>query len=109
MQIKTLPQLEAFLKTRIPTREALFVGQLGLRRAKYFMELLGNPQNKLRVIHIAGTSGKGSTAHLASHLLQSQGFSVGLSISPHVFDVRERMQINNQLPSEKLILKYLLK
>ncbi len=106
MQIKTLPQLEAFLKTRIPTREALFVGQLGLRRAKYFMELLGNPQNKLRVIHIAGTSGKGSTAHLASHLLQSQGFSVGLSISPHVFDVRERMQINNQLPSEKLILKY---
>ena len=106
MQIKTLTQFEAYLKTRIPTREALFVGQLGLKRAKYFMKLLGNPQNQIKVIHIAGTSGKGSTAYLASHLLQSQGFRVGLSISPHIFDIRERIQINNQLPSEKLLFKY---
>lgn len=70
------------------------------------MRLLGNPQNKLRVIHIAGTSGKGSTAYLTSHLLQSQGFRVGLSISPHIFDIRERIQINNKFPTEKLILKY---
>ena len=82
------------------------MGDIGLRRAKYFMKLLKNPQNKIRVIHIAGTSGKGSTAHLISHILQSQGFSVGLSISPHVFDIRERMQINNQLANEKLVLKY---
>jgi dihydrofolate synthase / folylpolyglutamate synthase len=106
MQIKTLPQFEAYLKTRIPTREALFVGDLGLQRAKYFMRLLGNPQNKTRVIHIAGTSGKGSTAYLTSRLLQSQGFRVGLSISPHVFDIRERIQIDNQLPTKKMILKY---
>ncbi len=106
MQIKTLSQFEAYLKTRIPTREALFVGDLGLQRAKYFMRLLGNPQNKLKVIHIAGTSGKGSTAYLTSQLLQSQGFRVGLSISPHIFDIRERIQINNQLPTEKLILGY---
>lgn len=106
MKIKTLDQLEAFLETRIPTRETLFMGDLGLKRAKYLMKLLGNPQNKIRVIHVAGTSGKGSTTHLVSHLLQSQGFKVGMSISPHVFDIRERMQINNQLPSEKLVLKY---
>lgn len=106
MQIKTLSQFEAYLKTRIPTREALFVGDLGLQRAKYFMRLLGNPQNKLKVIHIAGTSGKGSTAYLTSQLLQSQGFQVGLSISPHIFDIRERIQIDNKLPAEKLILGY---
>lgn len=106
MKINSLAQFEDFLQSRIPTRTALFMGNIGLKRAKFFMKLLGNPQNKLRVIHIAGTSGKGSTAHLTSHILQSQGFSVGLSISPHVFDIRERMQINNSLPSEKLILKY---
>ncbi|NTV41602.1 MAG: hypothetical protein HGA61_05025 [Candidatus Moranbacteria bacterium] len=106
MEIRTLSQFEAFLKTRIPTREALFVGDLGLKRAKYFMHLLNNPQNKLKVIHIAGTSGKGSTAYLTSHLLQSQGFRVGLSISPHIFDIRERIQIDNRLPTEKMILKY---
>jgi len=106
MQIKTLLQFEAYLKTRIPNREALFVGDLGLQRAKYFMRLVGNPQNKLKVIHIAGTSGKGSTAYLTSRLLQSQGFRVGLSISPHIFDIRERIQIDNQLPTEKMILRY---
>ncbi|HAS00082.1 MAG: bifunctional folylpolyglutamate synthase/ dihydrofolate synthase [Candidatus Moranbacteria bacterium GW2011_GWC2_37_73] len=106
MKITTLEQFEDFLLTRIPTREALFMGDIGLKRAKYFMKLLGNPQNKIKVIHIAGTSGKGSTAHLTSHILQSQEFSVGMSISPHIFDIRERMQINNQLPNEKLILKY---
>lgn len=82
------------------------MGNIGLERAKHFVKLLGNPQDKIKVIHIAGTSGKGSTAHLMSHILKSQGFSVGLSISPHIFDIRERMQVNNALPSEKLILKY---
>ena len=106
MKIKTLQQFEAFLQTRIPTREALFMGDIGLQRAKFFMRQLGNPQNKIKVIHIAGTSGKGSTAYLTSHLLQSQGFKVGLSISPHVFDIRERTQIDSKLPNEKLILKY---
>lgn len=106
MKITTLPQFEAFLKTRIPSREALFMGSIGLDRSKHFLKLLGNPQNKIKVIHIAGTSGKGSTACLTSHILQSQGLSVGLSISPHIFDIRERMQINNKLPDKKLILKY---
>ncbi|EKE20374.1 MAG: hypothetical protein ACD_8C00010G0003 [uncultured bacterium] len=106
MEIKNLAEFEDFLKSRIPTRADLFMGDIGLRRAKHFMKLIGNPQNEIKVIHIAGTSGKGSTAHLTSHILASQGFSVGLSISPHVFDIRERMQINDQLPNEKMVLKY---
>lgn len=106
MKINDLQQFEDFLKTRIPSREALFMGDIGLKRARYFMKLLGNPQNKLKVVHVAGTSGKGSTAYLTSHILQSQGFKVGLSISPHIFDIRERMQIDNALPDKKLVLKY---
>jgi dihydrofolate synthase/folylpolyglutamate synthase len=98
MKIKSLAQFETFLKTRIPMRADLFMGDIGLKRAKFFMKMLGNPQNKIKVIHIAGTSGKGSTAHLTSKILESQGFSVGLSISPHVFDIRERMQVLRSLP-----------
>ena len=72
-----------------------------LARPKYLLKLLGNPQEKLRVIHIAGSSGKGSTAYLINTLLMSQGFSVGLSISPHIRDIRERCQINNKLISKQ--------
>lgn len=106
MEIKTFVQFEKFLKSRIPKKEAVFKDEIGLKRAKYFMRLIGNPQNEIKVIHIAGTSGKGSTAHLMSHALKSQGFRVGLSISPHMFDIRERMQIDNKLPQKKVILKY---
>ncbi len=60
---------------------------------KYLLNLLDNPQEKLRVIHIAGTSGKGSTAYLTGLLLQYHGFKVGLHVSPHLFDIRERFQI----------------
>lgn len=88
------------------------------------MKLLGNPQEKLKVVHVAGTSGKGSTVYLMSNILQSQGFQVGLSVSPHMFDIRERMQVfrspvlarsrthttnaghPNTLPSKKLVLEY---
>lgn len=60
------------------------------------MEFLGNPQNKLRVIHVAGTSGKTSTAYYVSALLAAGGYKVGLTISPHVDQVNERVQINNE-------------
>ncbi|MBN2016121.1 hypothetical protein JW766_04790 [Candidatus Dojkabacteria bacterium] len=84
-----------------------FSGELGLERCKYLLELLGSPQNKLKVIHIAGTSGKGSTAYLISILLKAHGFKVGLHISPHLFDIRERFQINNNIISKSDFIKYL--
>ncbi len=61
------------------------------------MERLGNPQNSYRAIHIAGTSGKGSTAYMISGLLRAAGKTVGLHVSPHVYDLRERMQVNGKL------------
>ncbi len=70
-----------------------FPGEKGLGRMKLLLNLLDNPQEKYKSVHIAGTSGKGSTAYLTSLALSSQGFKVGLTMSPHLVDIRERLQI----------------
>lgn len=58
------------------------------------MKYLGNPQDKLKVIHVAGTSGKTSTCYYAAGLLVAAGYNVGHSVSPHIDSVSERAQIN---------------
>jgi len=77
-----------------------YKGDEGLRQAAGFFTLLGNPQDEVPAIHIAGTSGKGSTAMMISAILAGHGFKVGLTVSPHVYDIRERLQINNHLIPE---------
>src|SRR3989339_1191295 len=110
MIIRTFNQAEQFLALHIPkSSQTTFPGELGLKRAKYFLKLLGNPQEKLKIIHVAGTSGKGSTCYLISSLLASQGFKVGLHQSPHLTDVTERFQINGKIISEKEFIFYLNK
>lgn len=84
-----------------------FAGQFGYDRAAHLMSLLGNPQNSLKVIHVAGTSGKGSTAFYISQLLAAHGFRVALTVSPHLVDIRERCQINNRLISKKEFIETL--
>lgn len=106
--IKTFKQAEAFLALHIPRdSKQTFPGELGLTRAKYFLNLLGQPQEKIKVIHVAGTSGKGSTCYLINSLLMSHGFKVGLHQSPHLTDVRERYQINSQIISKDEFVNYL--
>jgi folylpolyglutamate synthase/dihydrofolate synthase len=61
-----------------------------------FMAYLGNPQNNLKAIHVAGTSGKTSTSYYAAAQLHAAGFKVGLTVSPHVDEVNERVQIDLQ-------------
>jgi dihydrofolate synthase/folylpolyglutamate synthase len=67
-----------------------------LNTMRQLMQHIGEPQNKLQVLHVAGTSGKTSTAYYASALLHESGKSVGLSVSPHVDNMNERLQINGQ-------------
>jgi len=67
--------------------------KLGLQNIKNLMEKLGNPQDKLKIIHIAGTNGKGSVANMLSSILSACGLKVGLYTSPHLLDFRERMRI----------------
>ncbi|UCD85286.1 MAG: bifunctional folylpolyglutamate synthase/dihydrofolate synthase, partial [Deltaproteobacteria bacterium] len=62
---------------------------------------LGHPQRKIKVIHIAGTKGKGSTAAILTAIFKAAGFKTGLFISPHLVDLRERIRINDQLISEE--------
>ena len=110
MSINNFKQVEEFLAFHIPkTTSTIFPGEVGLNRAKDFLHLLGDPQEKLKIIHIAGTSGKGSTCYLISSLLASQGFKVGLHQSPHLTDVTERFQINNQNISKEDFVDYLNK
>lgn len=73
-----------------------------LDRMQRLMEALGNPQNTYKVIHVAGTSGKTSTCYFISALLAESGSKVGLTVSPHIDEVNERVQIGLQpLPEAK--------
>lgn len=108
MQINTPAQAMRYMSQYIPKdRNFKFPGELGLDRTAYLLKLLDEPQNKLKVIHVAGTSGKGSTSFLTSVILRSLGFKVGLCVSPILLDTRERFQINNKLISESDYYRYL--
>lgn len=107
MVIKSFSQAISYLRQSVPSGSRRFPGTLGLDRQKEILRLLDNPQDKVKTIHIAGTSGKGSTALYLSSLLTGQGFKVGLTVSPHLLDIRERFQINNQLISQKEFVFYL--
>ena len=67
-----------------------------LDRMRALLEILGNPQEQFRSIHVAGTNGKGSTIAMMSAILQSCGYAVGEFTSPHLVDVRERISVNGE-------------
>lgn len=67
-----------------------------LERIKSLLSLLGDPQDRLRYIHIAGSNGKGSTAAMTASVLQAAGYRVGLCTSPYIHCFNERMKINGE-------------
>ncbi len=73
----------------------------GHERMKRLMELLGNVQNNLKFIHVAGTNGKGSISTALSFSLKESGYTVGLFVSPFVIEFGERIQVNNEFISRK--------
>lgn len=77
-----------------------FGSRPGLDRILQLLERMGNPQDKLKYIHVAGTNGKGSTCAMLSSMLIAAGYKTGLFISPYITDFRERIQINNCMISE---------
>ena len=70
-----------------------------LERMCRLLELLGNPQDEIKAVHVAGTKGKGSTCAMTASMLQACGYTVGLYTSPHLIDLRERITINNHMIS----------
>ena len=68
----------------------------GLHRTNALLELMGNPQRKLKFVHIAGTNGKGSTAAMTASILRKAGYRTGLYTSPYLYRFHERLQINGE-------------
>lgn len=67
---------------------------------------LGDPQKKIKSIHIAGTNGKGSVSHMIAAVLQTAGYKTGLYTSPHLKDFRERIRINGKMISKEFITNF---
>ncbi|WDC83539.1 Mur ligase family protein [Caloramator sp. mosi_1] len=78
---------------------------LGLNRIERMCELLGNPQDSLKVIHVGGTNGKGSTVTFISNILIEEGYRVGIYTSPHLERFTERIKINNEEISENDVVR----
>lgn len=83
--------------------------KLGLKNINYLLYFLGEPHKKLRIIHVAGTNGKGSTCSFISSILQSDGYKVGLYTSPHLVDFTERFKINGKSINKKKVIELLVK
>ncbi len=69
-------------------------------------EALGNPQQRLKMIHVAGTNGKGSVSHMLAAILQTAGYKTGLYTSPHLKDFRERIKVNGALCEEDFVVRF---
>ena len=80
-----------------------FGSRPGLDRVRELLRRMGDPQDKLRYIHVAGTNGKGSVCAMLSAILVAAGYKTGLFISPYITDFRERIQINNAMVSEEVL------
>ncbi len=72
-------------------------------------KLVGNPENKFKSIHVAGTNGKGSSSHMLAAVFQQAGYKVGLYTSPHLKDFRERIKINGKEISKKYVTNFVEK
>jgi len=69
-------------------------------------DAIGNPQQKFKTIHVAGTNGKGSTSHMLAAILQTAGYKTGLYTSPHLKDFRERIKVNGQVCEEAFVVDF---
>jgi dihydrofolate synthase/folylpolyglutamate synthase len=78
---------------------------LGLKRIQGLLERLKNPERQLRVIHVGGTNGKGSTSIMIAQILWEAGYKAGIFTSPHLHDYRERFVINGQMISKPEVIK----
>lgn len=79
----------------------------GLTPIRTILNKAGNPQNKIRIIHVAGTNGKGSTCNYLKDILISQGYKTGMFTSPHLVNHRDRIRINDAWIPHDVFMKYL--
>lgn len=97
-----------FLFSQLPMFQRVGVAayKKDLSNTKALCKFLGHPEKELKCIHIAGTNGKGSTAHMLAAVLQAAGYKTGLYTSPHLRDFRERIRINGEMISEQEVVAF---
>lgn len=69
----------------------------GTQRVRWLLNELGNPQERLKAVHVVGTNGKGSTVNYLQHIFSLAGYEVGTFVSPYIMDFRERISLNGQM------------
>lgn len=104
----TYPETLKFLYSKLPmfSRQGKAAIKPGLDNTIRLCESLGNPQDKFKSIHIAGTNGKGSSSHMLAAIFQQAGYKTGLYTSPHLRDFRERIRINGEMISETEVIDF---
>ena len=78
----------------------------GLDTSRRLDDMAGNPHRDYLTIHVAGTNGKGSTAHTLAAILQSAGYRTGLYTSPHIYDFRERIRVDGEMIEEQAVVDF---
>jgi dihydrofolate synthase / folylpolyglutamate synthase len=95
-----------YLYSRLPVfhREGKTAYKPGLKNIESICKYLGNPEKKIKTIHVAGTNGKGSTSHFLAAIFQIAGYKTGLYTSPHLKSFTERIRINGlEIPEQNVI------
>ena len=82
--------------------------KLGLNHIEKFLHYLNNPQTRFKIIHVAGTNGKGSTCAYIESILRNSGYRVGLYTSPHLIKFNERIKVNNTLIQDEEIVDFMI-
>jgi dihydrofolate synthase / folylpolyglutamate synthase len=109
--VKTYKEAVDFLYANLPIFQR--VGAVALKKditnTVLLCEAFGNPQNKFKSIHVAGTNGKGSTSHMLASVLQEAGYETGLYTSPHLKSFTERIRVNGEEISETFVVDFVNK
>lgn len=101
---KTLDYL--FTKLPMYQRVGAAAYKADLNNTIAICKALGNPEKKLKCVHVAGTNGKGSSSHMLAAILQQAGYKTGLYTSPHLVDFRERIKINGKMIPKTEVVKF---
>lgn len=106
--MNTYAEVIDYLYSRLPmfTRDGASAYKKDLDRTIALCEAVGNPHNKFKTIHVAGTNGKGSSSHMLAAILAQSGYKTGLYTSPHLVDFRERIRINGVQIAEQFVVDY---
>lgn len=97
-----------YLYSRLPVFQRIGAAayKADLHNTIALCKVAGNPEQKIKTIHVAGTNGKGSVSHFLAAIFQSAGYKTGLYTSPHLKDFRERIKVNGKMISKKYVVDF---